>query len=64
VFLGDDRTDEIAFASVNEDGGVSVRVGEGETVAGRRLADPAEVRALLAAWAEGAPIDPDALPTA
>ena len=64
IFLGDDRTDEIAFASVNEDGGVSVRIGEGATVASRRLADPAAVRALLAAWAEGAPIDPEALPAA
>ncbi|GMA75667.1 hypothetical protein GCM10025880_20840 [Methylorubrum aminovorans] len=62
--MGDDRTDEIAFASVNEDGGVSVRIGEGETVASRRLADPEAVRALIAAWAEGAPIDPDALPAA
>ncbi|MEA1833724.1 trehalose-phosphatase [Methylobacterium durans] len=64
VFLGDDRTDELAFASVNEDGGVSVRVGPGETVAPRRLADPAAVRALLYAWAEGAPIDVSGLPAA
>ncbi len=64
VFLGDDRTDEIAFASVNEDGGVSVRVGDGDTVARRRLADPEAVRALLRAWADGAPLDPNALPEA
>ena len=64
IFLGDDRTDEIAFASVNEDGGISVRVGEGATVAARRLADPEAVRALLTAWAEGGAIDPDALPAA
>lgn len=64
VFLGDDRTDELAFATVNADGGVSVRVGDGETVAARRLDDPEAVRAVLAGWAGGAPIDPDALPPA
>lgn len=64
VFLGDDRTDEIAFASIAEDGGVAVRVGEGETLAARRLADPAAVRALLRGWADGGAIDPEALPPA
>jgi trehalose 6-phosphate phosphatase len=64
VFFGDDRTDEIAFASVNEDGGIAVRVGDGDTVAGRRLPDPAAVRALLQDWAEGGTIDPAALPPA
>ncbi len=64
IFLGDDRTDEIAFASVNANGGVSVRVGESETIATRRLPDPEAVRALLRAWADGAPLDPDALPAA
>jgi trehalose 6-phosphate phosphatase len=64
VFLGDDRTDEIAFASVLEDGGVAVRVGEGDTVADRRLSDPAAVRALLRDWAAGGTIDPRALPRA
>lgn len=61
VFFGDDRTDEIAFATVNEDGGVSVRVGSGETVAARRIADPEAVRALLQRWADGSVPDPDAL---
>ena len=64
VFFGDDRTDEIAFASVNADGGVAVRVGDGETVASRRLPDPAAVRALLRDWAEGRAIDLEALPPA
>lgn len=64
VFFGDDRTDEIAFASVNEDGGVAVRVGDGDTVATRRLPDPAAVRALLRDWAAGGRIDPEALPPA
>ena len=64
IFLGDDKTDELAFASVNEDGGVSVRIGDEETVAARRLGSPAEVRRLLTAWAAGEPIDPDSLPKA
>ena len=64
VFLGDDRTDETAFASVAEAGGVGVRIGDGETAAARRLVAPADVRALLAAWAAGGPIEPDALPPA
>lgn len=64
VFLGDDKTDEIAFASVMEDGGIAIRVGDGETAAARRLPDPASVRALLASWAAGETIDPDTLPPA
>ncbi|MCJ2049627.1 trehalose-phosphatase [Methylobacterium sp. J-070] len=64
VFFGDDRTDEIAFASVRQDGGIAVRVGDGDTVATRRLPDPAAVRALLRDWAAGGAIDPGALPQA
>lgn len=64
IFLGDDRTDELAFESINADGGISVRVGDGETVAGRRLASPRAVRALLASWAGGAPLALDGLPAA
>lgn len=64
VFLGDDRTDEIAFAGVAEAGGLGIRVGPGATAAARRLADPEAVRALLSGWAAGGAIDPDALPAA
>ncbi len=64
IFMGDDRTDELAFATVNEDGGVSVRVGDGETVAPYRLASPKAVRALIHEWALGAPIGVQALPIA
>ena len=64
VFLGDDRTDEIAFASVAAYGGLGIRVGPGETAAARRLADPVAVHALLDRWATGGSIDPDTLPAA
>lgn len=46
--LGDDLTDEDAFARVNQNGGVSVVVGARRpTVARHALADPAAVRAWL-----------------
>ncbi|ACO47161.1 trehalose-phosphatase [Deinococcus deserti] len=52
VFLGDDVTDEEAFAALRERGGVTVKVGEGQTAAEYRVASPAEVVALLRVWAE------------
>ncbi|WOI54269.1 trehalose-phosphatase [Parvularcula sp. LCG005] len=39
VFVGDDTTDEDGFMAVNDLGGMAVKVGAGETVAGFRLAD-------------------------
>lgn len=49
VFMGDDATDEHGFAAVNAMGGVSIRVGQGETVAHWRIPDVGGVRAWLRA---------------
>ncbi|MFD1731508.1 trehalose-phosphatase [Deinococcus malanensis] len=51
VFLGDDVTDEEAFAALRERGGVTIKVGEGQTEAQHRVASPAEVVTLLRTWA-------------
>lgn len=47
IFVGDDRTDEEAFGRLRDDD-VGVKVGEGETCAAYRIADPAAVALLLA----------------
>ncbi len=52
VFIGDDITDEDGFTAVNALGGISVRIGSGETCATRRVASPTELRAILLAAAE------------
>jgi len=48
VFLGDDVTDEAAFAEVNKRGGVSIKVGPGQTQAHLRLENTSEVGDWLA----------------
>ena len=49
VFVGDDITDEHGFATVQRLGGMGIKVGEGPTVAWRRLSDPAALRQELEA---------------
>src|ERR1043165_5612670 len=50
VFLGDDVTDETGFVAVDRLGGHSVKIGEGESAARWRLADPAAAKSWLGAW--------------
>jgi len=53
IYLGDDVTDELAFAVLDQPGGdLAVKVGYGETVAAHRVADPAAVAQLLGGLAE------------
>jgi trehalose 6-phosphate phosphatase len=49
VFIGDDVTDEVGFSTVQRLGGLGIKVGEGATVAWRRLADPQALRQELKA---------------
>jgi len=52
VFIGDDVTDEHGFEAVNVLGGLSIRIGDGETRAPLRLASPTALRAILLDAAE------------
>lgn len=56
VFVGDDKTDEHGFEAVNALGGISVKIGEGATVATRNLPDTAALRRWLRAAAAGRPL--------
>ena len=49
VFIGDDITDEVGFSTVQRLGGLGIKVGEGTSVAWRRVPDPATLRRELEA---------------
>ena len=49
VFVGDDFTDEVGFATVQRMKGLGVKVGEGASVAWQRLPSPADFRFQLQA---------------
>jgi trehalose 6-phosphate phosphatase len=51
VFIGDDVTDEYGFAAVNARGGISVKVGDGDSAARWRLPDVAAVLDWLRTYA-------------
>jgi trehalose-6-phosphatase len=53
LYVGDDVTDERAFAVLDDDcGDVTVKVGEGTTIARHRIDDPAAVATLLTRLAD------------
>jgi trehalose 6-phosphate phosphatase len=47
VFAGDDQTDEAGFARVLALGGMAIKVGPGETIAGHRCDSPSALRTWL-----------------
>jgi trehalose-phosphatase len=55
VFVGDDVTDEDAFAHLGA-GDIAIKVGDADTIARHRLRDPAAVLALLLALASDRPV--------
>lgn len=58
VFVGDDLTDEAGFGVVNRLGGITIKVGPGETVARWRLETVAHVHRWVAAVRDALPEQP------
>lgn len=54
VFVGDDITDEEAFAVLGDDD-ITIKVGDADTIAQRRLRDPSAVLAWLREFASSSP---------
>ncbi|PYE86015.1 trehalose-phosphatase [Pseudoroseicyclus aestuarii] len=52
IFFGDDVTDEPALQWVAAQGGIAVKIGEGETAAQARLEDPSSARRTLRRWTQ------------
>ena len=47
IYVGDDATDESAFAYVNEHDGISIKIGDGPTIAQYRTGSPASYKKWL-----------------
>jgi trehalose 6-phosphate phosphatase len=58
IFIGDDLSDESGFEAVNAVGGLSIKVGDGPTLAQRRVRSPTLVRQLLATLVDDPPMHP------
>jgi trehalose 6-phosphate phosphatase len=54
VFAGDDTTDEDAMRVVKDAHGVTIKIGEGDTVATHRLPTSQALRMLIQDWVKGA----------
>lgn len=55
LFAGDDLTDEAGFADVNALGGITIKIGEGQTCARHRLPSPEALTAWLLTLRHGPP---------
>jgi trehalose 6-phosphate phosphatase len=53
IYCGDDLTDEAAFMTAQELGGIGVKIGNGQTAARLRLPDPTALRNVLAVAVSG-----------